>query len=65
MNGATERNQLNRLERVCRRIEGALGALDTLAPVDLKREHGRELRDFMLEQKQVRRLPSLARNHPA
>ena len=40
MNGATGRNQLNRLERVCRRIEGALGPLHKLALVDLKREQG-------------------------
>ncbi len=48
MAGATGRNQANRLERVCRRIEKALGPLDRLSLVDLKREHGRKLRDHML-----------------
>jgi integrase len=51
MGGATGRNQKNRLERVCRRVEGALGPLQKLAIVDLKRAHGRKLRDFMLSQR--------------
>lgn len=51
MNGAEGRNQKNRLERVCRRIEAALGPLNKLALVDLKREHGRKLRDSMLAAK--------------
>ena len=51
MNGAEGRNQKNRLERVCRRIEEALGPLNKLALVDLKREHGRKLRDSMLAAK--------------
>ncbi|WP_299558428.1 tyrosine-type recombinase/integrase [uncultured Sulfitobacter sp.] len=49
MDGAEGRNQKNRLERVCRRMEGALGPLDKLPLVNLKREHGRELRDHMLQ----------------
>ncbi|UWP91405.1 tyrosine-type recombinase/integrase [Aliiroseovarius crassostreae] len=51
MNGAEGRNQKNRLERVCRRVETALGPLHKLALVDLKREHARELRDSMLATK--------------
>ncbi len=42
------RNQRDRLERVCRRLEKVLGPLDKLPLVDLKREHGRKLRDYML-----------------
>lgn len=48
MKGATDRNQKNRLERVCRRIETSLGPLRNLALIDLKREHARKLRDDML-----------------
>ncbi|WP_344847164.1 tyrosine-type recombinase/integrase [Celeribacter arenosi] len=51
MGGAEGRNQKNRLERVCRRIEASLGPLDRLALVDLKREHARKLRDDMLATK--------------
>lgn len=51
MNGATGRNQQNRLDRVCRRVEEALGPLHKLPLVDFKREHGRKLRDFMLAQR--------------
>ncbi|PRY78340.1 hypothetical protein CLV80_104309 [Yoonia maritima] len=51
MGGATGRNQLNRLERVCRRIEGSLGPLNKIALVDLKREQARKLRDDMLAAK--------------
>jgi len=51
MGGAHGRNQKNRLERVCRRIEASLGPLDKLALVDLKREHARKLRDDMLSTK--------------
>lgn len=49
MDGAEGRNQKNRLERVCRRLERALGPLDKLPLVNLKREHGRKLRDHMLQ----------------
>lgn len=48
MGGAEGRNQRNRLDRVCRRIEETLGPLHKLPLVGLKREHGRELRDAML-----------------
>ncbi|MEM6960160.1 MAG: tyrosine-type recombinase/integrase [Myxococcota bacterium] len=51
MSGAHGRNQKNRLERVCRRIEASLGPLKKLALVDLKREHARKLRDDMLAAK--------------
>ena len=51
MNGASGRNQINRLERVCKRIEGSLGPLNKIALVDLKREHARNLRDDMLATK--------------
>lgn len=51
MSGAHGRNQKNRLERVCRRIEASLGPLNKLALVDLKREHARKLRDDMLAAK--------------
>lgn len=51
MAGAHGRNQKNRLERVCRRIEGSLGPLNKLVLVDLKREHARKLRDDMLSAK--------------
>lgn len=49
MDGAKGRNQKNRLDRVCRRIEAALGPLHKLALVDLKRIHGRKLRDHMMQ----------------
>jgi len=49
MNGADGRNQKNRLERVCKRLEASLGPLDKLPLVKLKREHGRKLRDHMLQ----------------
>lgn len=42
------RNSKNRLERVCRRVEAALGPLGQLALVDLRDVHGRKLRDYML-----------------
>jgi integrase len=42
------RNQRNRLDRVCRRIEAALGPLGGLALVGLRSAHGRKLRDYML-----------------
>ena len=45
--GAHGRNQKNRLDRVCRRVEASLGPLNKLAVVDLKREHARKLRDDM------------------
>ncbi|GIT88212.1 tyrosine-type recombinase/integrase [Roseobacter sp. OBYS 0001] len=48
MKGATGRNQMNRLERVCARVAKSLGPLDRLPLVDLKREHARKLRDDML-----------------
>jgi integrase len=51
MAGATGRNQKNRLDRVCGRIEASLGPLNKLALVDLKREHARKLRDDMLSTK--------------
>ncbi|WP_143514523.1 hypothetical protein [Primorskyibacter flagellatus] len=51
MAGAHGRNQKNRLERVCKRIESSLGSLDKLVLVDLKREHARKLRDDMLAAK--------------
>ena len=49
MDGAKGRNQKNRLDRVCRRIEAALGPLHKLALADLKRTHGRKLRDRMMQ----------------
>lgn len=51
MGGATGRNQKNRLDRVCRRIEASLGPLHKLALTDLRREHARKLRDDMLSSK--------------
>jgi len=48
MKGATGRNQMNRLDRVCARVAKSLGPLDRLPLVDLKREHARKLRDDML-----------------
>ncbi|WP_375699300.1 tyrosine-type recombinase/integrase [Pseudophaeobacter sp. TrK17] len=51
MAGAHGRNQKNRLERICRRIETSLGPLNKIALVDLKREHARKLRDEMLATK--------------
>lgn len=42
------RNAKNRLERVCRRVEAALGPLGKLPLTDLKDVHGRKLRDYML-----------------
>ncbi|MER5172210.1 tyrosine-type recombinase/integrase [Thioclava kandeliae] len=48
MNDAQGRNQKNRLDRVCRRVEDALGSLEGLTLVGLKREHARKLRDDML-----------------
>ncbi len=48
MSGAVGRNQKNRLDRVCRRIETTLGPLGKLPLVELKREHARKLRDAML-----------------
>lgn len=42
------RNQKNRLERVCRRVEAALGPLSKLPLADLRDAHGRKLRDYML-----------------
>ncbi|WP_270919490.1 hypothetical protein, partial [Parasedimentitalea psychrophila] len=35
MDGASGRNQKNRLERICRRMEGSLGPLNKIALVDL------------------------------
>lgn len=46
--GGTGRNNKNRLDRVCKRIEVTLGPLDKLPLVDLTREQARELRDAML-----------------
>lgn len=46
--GGTGRNNKNRLERVCKRVETTLGPLDKLPLVDLTREQARELRDAML-----------------
>ena len=51
MGGATGRNQRNRLERVCSRLEAALGPLNKFPLADLRRAHGRKLRDYMLSQK--------------
>jgi integrase len=51
MVGAQGRNQQNRLERVCGRIERSLGPLKKLPLVNLKREHARKLRDDMLSTK--------------
>ena len=48
MAGAKGRNQKNRLDRVCRRIEASLGPLKKLVLVNLKRERARKLRDDML-----------------
>ncbi len=48
MAGAQGRNQKNRLDRVCRRIESSLGPLHKLALVDLKRENACKVRDDML-----------------
>jgi len=48
MEGGTGRNQQNRLDRVCARVEVTLGPLGKLALVDLNRDHARKLRDAML-----------------
>ena len=48
--GEKGRNKRDQLERVCRRVEGALGPLGKLPLVDLKREHVRRLRDFLLKE---------------
>ena len=53
MGGATGRNQRNRLERVCGRLEAALGPLNKFPLADLKRAHGRQLRDHMISQKKT------------
>lgn len=50
LSGPQGRSGLNRLERVRRRAEGALGSLSGIAMADLKREHGRALRDHLLKQ---------------
>jgi integrase len=41
------RNQRNRLERVCKRMEAALGPLGKLSIAGLRSAHGRKLRDQM------------------
>jgi integrase len=46
--GGTGRNNKNRLDRVCKRVEVTLGPLDKLALVDLTRDQARALRDAML-----------------
>ncbi len=46
--GGTGRNNKNRLDRVCKRVEVTLGPLDKLPLVDLTRDQARELRDAML-----------------
>ncbi len=48
LGGGTGRNNKNRLDRVCKRIETTLGPLDKLPLVDLTREQARALRDAML-----------------
>jgi integrase len=48
--GEKGRNKRDQLERVCRRVEAALGPLGKLPLVDLKREHARRLRDFLLKE---------------
>ncbi|WP_439562819.1 tyrosine-type recombinase/integrase [Roseinatronobacter sp.] len=53
MAGATGRNQRNRLARVCGHLEAALGPLNKLHLADLKRAHGRKLRDYMLSRKKA------------
>ena len=49
--GPQGRSGLNRLERVRKRVEGALGPLSKLPLSSLKRDHGRQLRDHMMLQK--------------
>lgn len=61
MNGAVGRNQTNRLERICRRIETTLGPLGKLALVDLKREDARKLRDAMLSTNKLGSKDSLSK----
>ncbi len=46
--GGTGRNNKNRLERVCKRVEVTLGPLHKLPLVDLTRDQARVLRDAML-----------------
>ncbi|SHL09258.1 hypothetical protein SAMN05444414_1051, partial [Roseovarius marisflavi] len=48
--GEKGRNKRDQLERVCVRVEKALGPLSKLPLVDLKREHARKLRDFLLKE---------------
>lgn len=48
LEGGTGRNNKNRLDRVCKRVEATLGPLDKLPLVDLTRDQARELRDAML-----------------
>jgi integrase len=48
LGGGTGRNNKNRLDRVCRRVEATLGPLDKLPLVDLTRDQARALRDAMM-----------------
>jgi integrase len=48
LSGGAGRNNKNRLERVCKRVEVTLGPLDKLPLVDLTRDQARALRDAML-----------------
>ena len=48
--GEKGRNNRDQLERVCGRVEKALGPLRKLPLVNLKREHARKLRDFLLKE---------------
>ncbi|MBM05938.1 MAG: integrase [Oceanibulbus sp.] len=48
LEGGTGRNNKNRLDRVCKRIEATLGPLNKLSLVDLTRDQARTLRDAML-----------------
>ncbi|TMV09695.1 site-specific integrase [Ruegeria sediminis] len=49
--GARGRYKRNQLERVCERVERALGPLQKLPLVDLKRVHARRLRDSLRKEK--------------
>jgi len=51
--GEKGRNKKDQLERVCGRVEKALGPLSKLPLVDLKRAHARKLRDFLLKETKV------------
>lgn len=48
MKDTSGRNQVNRLDRVCRRLIAVLGPLESIPLSSLRRVHGRKFRDHML-----------------